>query len=115
LRNVTRFSLRRDADRVRPRHAGVFDLLHDHEPGIRLGMRGRQDEVAVRRRISARFPQHALAQTVGMIAQVAHLVVHRLARHIEHASHDHSAMLAAGVRVDGVHEVRDAHQAWDSS
>ena len=93
---------RRHADRVGARHAGVLDLLHDHEARVRLRPGRRQDHVAAERGIAARLAQHQLAQPVAVIAQVAHLVVHRRAGHVEHPADDHPARLAARVGVDGL-------------
>ena len=91
---------RDDADRVRSGHGRILDLLHDHEAGVRLGVRGREDEVAVRRGIAARLAQHPQPQVVALVAEVRHLLEHRLARNVGDAAHDHPTRLAAGVRVN---------------
>ena len=103
-----------DGDRVRARHAGVLDLLHDHVAGDRVGMGRRQDQVAVRGRIAARFAQHPQAQLVGFILEVAHLLEHRRPGDVEDAADDHPARFAADVRVDGVDDVGDPHRGSSS-
>ena len=55
---------RRHADGVGAGHRRILDLLHDHEAGVGVGVRGRQHQVAVRRWIAARLAQHALPQPV---------------------------------------------------
>ena len=79
------------------------------KPASASGPGGRQDHVAAERRVAARLAQHQLAQPVAVIAQVAHLVVHRRAGHVEHAADDHPARLAARVRVDGLDDTRQPH------
>jgi hypothetical protein len=97
------------ADRVGPGHRRVFDLLHDHVAGVGAGDRGRQDQVAVGRRVASRLAQHQLAQVIGVIAQMGHLVEHRGARDVEDAAGDHPAGLARRVGIDrGDHPV-EAH------
>ena len=57
---------RNDADRVGARHAGVFDLLHDHVARVGIGACRREDEVAIGGRVAARLAQHPQAQVVGV-------------------------------------------------
>jgi hypothetical protein len=47
---------------------------------------------------------------IGVIAEIAHLVVHRHAGDVEHTADDHAAGLTAGVRVDGLHHVGNSHR-----
>ena len=92
---------RDDAHRVRAAHPGVLDLLHDHVAGRRLGVRRRQDEVAVRGRVAARLAEHPQAEVVAVRLEPGHRVEHRRARHGLDPADDHASGLAAGVEVDG--------------
>ena len=92
-----------------PDMPGILDLLHDDVAGVGGGVRRRQDQIAVRRGIAARLGEHPLAQAVGVIAEIAHLVVHRRAGDIEHAAHDDAPRFAAGVGIDGLHHVGYSH------
>ena len=91
---------RGDAHRVRPGHARVLDLLHDHVAGIRRRVAGWQDQVAVGRRVAARLAEHPQAQVVAVGLEPGHLVEHRRARDVLDAADDDPARLAGRVRVD---------------
>src|SRR5215831_19545787 len=89
------------ADGIRARHRWIFDLLHDDEPRLGLRVGGRQQQVAVRRGISTRLPEHSLAQSVGVPLQVCFLLEHGTARYIEHTTGDHSSWFATCMQVYG--------------
>src|SRR5262249_35605189 len=91
-----------------------FDLFHDHETGVGLGMARRQDQIAVGGGIAAGLAQHAPADVIGMIAKVHHLVEHRAAGNVEDAARDDASRFAARV---GVHRGDHAgeSQAFSSS
>ena len=84
-------------------------LIVDDEAGIRLGTGGRQDQIAVRGRISTRLAKHSLSQIVGLRLQVDHLLKHGFAGNIEHAADNNAARFPATMEVDGVDHVRNLH------
>ena len=94
------------ADGVGARHAGVLHLFHDHKAGVRLGVIGGQHEIAVGGGIAAGFAEHALSQAVGPGGEMAHLVEHGVAGHIEHTADDDPAMLSRRVQVHGMDHSR---------
>ena len=100
---------RDDADRVRPGHPGIFDLLHDHVAGLGLRPRGRQDEVAVGGRVAARLAEHPQAEVVAVRLQPMHLLEHRRAGNVEHAADDDPAMFAGRVEVDRLDHPLESH------
>ena len=90
---------------------GVPKEVKDHESRVGIRMGWRQNQIAVRRGIAARFREHPLAQTVRVIAEITHFVIHRRAGDIEHAADDDSTGFAAGVGIDGLHHVGYSHRA----
>ena len=86
-------------------------MLHDDEAGVRVGMRRRKDQVAVRARVAARLAQHALPQAVTVLLEMTRFFKHGAAGHVEHTADDHAAGLAGRVRIDGLDHAGDAHQA----
>jgi hypothetical protein len=68
-----------------------------------------QHEVGRQRRRAARLEQQQPPQLVALALEVAQLVEHRLARHVEHAADHDPARLALGVRVDAVDDPVQPH------
>ena len=87
---------------IRPRHPRIFDLFHDHVSGVRFRVGGWQNEIAVGRRVAARLAQHSLTELIGLVLQIEHLVEHRRAGNIQHATDNHSSRLTTNVSVDSL-------------
>ena len=100
---------RHDADRVRSGHRRILGLLHDDETRVRLRIRGRKNQVAVGRRISARLAQHPLSQVVCVVFEIDLFLEHRLAGNVQNTAHDDAPRLAGGMRVDGRDHVGELH------
>ena len=97
------------ADGVGAGHGRILHLLHDHETGVGFRMGGRQDQVAVERRIAARLAQHAQADVVGVRFQPGLLFEHGVAGNVQHAAGDDAAGFAAGVRVHRRNHAAESH------
>ena len=98
-----------DTDRIAARHRRIFDLLHDHEPGVGFRVGGGQYQVAIRGRISTRFPKHAQPDMIGVRLKVDFLLEHRRARNVEHATGDHAARFSARMGVYGCDHTGESH------
>ena len=96
-----------------PDMPGVFDLLHDHVAGLSLRVRGRQDEVAVGRRVAARLAQHPQAQVVAVGLEPGHRLEHRAAGHALDAADDDPPGFAGGVGIDSLDDGADPQSPWD--
>ena len=55
--------------------------------------------------------QHALAQPVVVLAQIAHFLEHARTGNVQHAADDDAPGLATGVGVDGGDHTGDTHDA----
>src|SRR5215472_13145050 len=88
------------ANRVRAGHRRVLDLLHDHEPGVRLRYRWRKNQIAIRGWIPSGLSEHKLAKTVPMLLEMLLFLKHAFPGNIGDASDNHPARFTAGMRVN---------------
>jgi len=68
-----------------------------------------EDHVAIHRRISPRFAQHARAQVVDVAFEIKLFLEHRLPGYVRHATGDDATRLATGVSIDGGDHFVEAH------
>ena len=97
------------ADGVGARVDGITHHLHDDIAGGRLGVTGRNDQVHRHLGHAIGFEQQQLAQAIGIIAQVVHLLAYRGAgQGVDAAQHDPTD-ITAGVGVHHPEAERTGH------
>ena len=97
---------RSDGNRIRARHARVFNLLHNHITSVGFRSCRRQNQVAVRSRVSPGFTEHAESEFVGLGLEIYHFFKHGLTRYITDSANNHTTGLTTRMGVDGLDPIR---------